>query len=136
MIHKDTEFRLLSTQIHPITNSNPYMETISLSEAQLRRIPPHCCSPPNDDDSSSLSEFETPLTIPDNASVNYVVVDDTPGLSIATKRTPQFPPEPGLELRILLLNHACLRLAFGYSCILCVQRKNYYRKITSINGHV
>ena len=65
---------------------------IPLSEAQLKRIPPHCRPPPNDDDSSSLSESETSLTIPDNASVNYVVVDGTPGLSIATKRTRNWTP--------------------------------------------
>ena len=41
----------------------------------------------SDDDSSSESDI--PLTIPENATVNYTykVVDGTPGLSIATRKT-------------------------------------------------
>jgi hypothetical protein len=41
---------------------------VPLSEAQLRRIPAHCRPPPpsESDDSSTLSESEIPLTVPDN----------------------------------------------------------------------
>ena len=64
---------------------------IPLSEAQLRRIPPHCRRPPPSDDDSS-SESDIPLTIPENATVNYKVVDGTPGLSIATRKTRHWTP--------------------------------------------
>ena len=67
---------------------------VRLSEAQLRRIPPHCRpQPPSDEDSqSTLSESEIPLTIPDNANVNYAVIDGTPGLSISTRKTRNWTP--------------------------------------------
>ena len=63
----------------------------TLSEAQLRRIPPHCRRPPLSEDDSS-SESDIPLTIPENATVNYKVVDGTPGLSIATRKTRHWTP--------------------------------------------
>ena len=64
---------------------------IPLSKAQLRKIPPHCRRPPPSDDDSS-SESDTPLNIPENATVNYKVVDGTPGLSIATRKTRHWTP--------------------------------------------
>ena len=64
---------------------------IPLSEAQLRRIPPHCRRPPPSDDDSS-SESDIPLTIPENATVNYKVVDGTPGFSITTRKTRHWTP--------------------------------------------
>ena len=64
---------------------------IPLSKAQLRKIPPHCRHPPLSDDDSS-SESDTPLTIPENATVNYKVVDGAPGLSIATRKTRHWTP--------------------------------------------
>ena len=66
---------------------------IPLSEAQLRRIPPPCRHPPpSDDDSSSESDIPLTCTIPENATVNYKVVDGTPGLSIATRKTRHWTP--------------------------------------------
>lgn len=62
---------------------------IPLGEAQLR-IPPHWRPPPPiDDDSSSLGKSDIPLTIPDNANVNYAVLD---GTSIATRKTQNWTP--------------------------------------------
>jgi len=64
---------------------------IPLNEAQLRKIPHHCRHPPPSDDDSS-SESDTPLTIPENATMNYKVVDGTPGLSITTRKTHHWTP--------------------------------------------
>ena len=64
---------------------------IPLNEAQLRKVPPHCRHPPPSDEDSS-SESDIPLTIPEDANVNYTVVDGTPGLSIATRRTRNWTP--------------------------------------------
>ena len=64
---------------------------IPLNEAQLRKIPPHCRRPrPSDEDSSSESDVS--LTIPEDANVNYTVVDGTPGLSITTRRIRNWTP--------------------------------------------
>ena len=68
-----------------------YEKRIPLSKAQLRKIPPHCRHPPPSDDDSS-SESDTPLTIPENATMNYKVVDGTPGLSITTRKTHHWTP--------------------------------------------
>ena len=64
---------------------------IPLNEAQLRKIPPHCCRPPPSDEDSS-SESDIPLTIPEDANVNYTVVDGTPGLSVTTRRIHNWTP--------------------------------------------
>ena len=52
---------------------------VRLSEAQLRRFPPHCRHPPPPSDS-------------EGARVKYSVVDGTPGLSVATSKTRTWTP--------------------------------------------
>ena len=64
---------------------------IPLNEVQLRKIPPHCRHPPSSDEDSS-SESDIPLTIPEDANVNYTVVYGIPGLSISTRRTRNWTP--------------------------------------------
>jgi len=65
---------------------------IRLTEAQLQRVPAHCCPPPPSDTDTSSSGSKVPLNIPEDAKVKFSVVDGAQGLSIATNRIRTWTP--------------------------------------------